>query len=339
MPWRRDRSYPHELSGGQKQRVMIAMALACDPQLLIADEPTTALDVMVQAQVLALLEDLQAVRGLAMVFITHDLSVLSTVADRLAVMYAGRIVEMGPAKAMLHNAKHPYSKGLAAAFPTIGDHASRLKPSGLPGDPPAPTAIPSGCSVPPSLPDRHGGVQHRHGRVRARSNRVGRRRASSCERPVARSSGRQGGLPGATSRRGRGPCRRWGRPRTALGRDRRSRRRERLRQDHAGPHDPRSAAVQRRLGELQGGHTPARSQAVEALPPPGSTRLPRSQRELEPAAVDLRDRRRGAAHPSHHRQRGTARRRRARPIAVSGHHGTSSCAIPTNCRVVSVNEW
>jgi peptide/nickel transport system ATP-binding protein len=131
---------------------MIAMALACDPQLLIADEPTTALDVMVQAQVLALLEDLQAVRGLAMVFITHDLSVLSTVADRLAVMYAGRVVEIGPARAMLHNAKHPYSKGLAAAFPTIGDQASRLKPSGLAGDPPAPTAIPSGCSFHPRCP-------------------------------------------------------------------------------------------------------------------------------------------------------------------------------------------
>jgi peptide/nickel transport system ATP-binding protein len=152
IPWRRERSYPHELSGGQKQRVMIAMALACDPQLLIADEPTTALDVMVQAQVLALLEDLQASRGLAMVFITHDLSVLSTVADRLAVMYAGRVVEMGPAKAMLHNAKHPYSKGLAAAFPTIGDQASRLKPSGLPGDPPAPSSIPSGCSFHPRCP-------------------------------------------------------------------------------------------------------------------------------------------------------------------------------------------
>jgi peptide/nickel transport system ATP-binding protein len=152
IPRRRERSYPHELSGGQKQRMMIAMALACDPQLLIADEPTTALDVMVQAQVLALLEDLQASRGLAMVFITHDLSVLSTVADRLAVMYAGRVVEMGPAKAMLHSAKHPYSKGLAAAFPTIGDTTSRLSPSGLPGDPPAPTAIPSGCSFHPRCP-------------------------------------------------------------------------------------------------------------------------------------------------------------------------------------------
>jgi peptide/nickel transport system ATP-binding protein len=149
--WRRD-AYPHELSGGQKQRVMIAMALACDPQLLIADEPTTALDVMVQAQVLKLLADLQRDRGLAMIFITHDLSVLSTVADRLAVMYAGRLVETGPAKEMLRGAKHPYTKALAAAFPTIGDPTSRLAPSGLAGDPPDPAAVPSGCPFHPRCP-------------------------------------------------------------------------------------------------------------------------------------------------------------------------------------------
>ena len=149
--WRND-AYPHELSGGQKQRVMIAMALACDPQLLIADEPTTALDVMVQAQVLQLLADLQRDRGLAMIFITHDLSVLSTVADRLAVMYAGRLVETGPAKPMLRGAKHPYTKALAAAFPTIGDLASRLAPSGLAGDPPDPGAVPSGCTFHPRCP-------------------------------------------------------------------------------------------------------------------------------------------------------------------------------------------
>jgi peptide/nickel transport system ATP-binding protein len=152
LPWRRHDAYPHELSGGQNQRVMIAMALACDPQLLIADEPTTALDVMVQAQVLDLLQELQRSRGLAMIFITHDLSVLSTVADRLAVMYAGRVVELGPAKQMLRHAKHPYTKGLAGAFPTIGDLSSRLAPSGLPGDPPAPSAIPAGCSFHPRCP-------------------------------------------------------------------------------------------------------------------------------------------------------------------------------------------
>ena len=149
--WRSD-AYPHELSGGQKQRVMIAMALACDPELLIADEPTTALDVMVQAQVLQLLADLQRDRGLAMIFITHDLSVLSTVADRLAVMYAGRLVETGPAKEMLRGAKHPYTKALAAAFPTIGDQSSRLAPSGLAGDPPDPIAVPSGCPFHPRCP-------------------------------------------------------------------------------------------------------------------------------------------------------------------------------------------
>jgi peptide/nickel transport system ATP-binding protein len=126
--------------------------LACDPQLLIADEPTTALDVMVQAQVLRLLSDLQRDRGLAMIFITHDLSVLSTVADRLAVMYAGRLVETGPAKEMLRGAKHPYTKALAAAFPTIGDWSSRMRPSGLAGDPPDPAAVPSGCTFHPRCP-------------------------------------------------------------------------------------------------------------------------------------------------------------------------------------------
>jgi len=152
IPRSRRDAYPHELSGGQKQRVMIAMALACDPELLIADEPTTALDVMVQAQVLQLLADLRSERGLAMIFITHDLSVLSTVADRLAVMYAGRLVERGPAKEMLRGAHHPYTKALAAAFPTIGDRSSRLAPSGLAGDPPDPTAVPSGCPFHPRCP-------------------------------------------------------------------------------------------------------------------------------------------------------------------------------------------
>jgi peptide/nickel transport system ATP-binding protein len=152
IPRLRRGAYPHELSGGQKQRVMIAMALACDPELLIADEPTTALDVMVQAQVLQLLADLQRDRGLAMIFITHDLSVLSTVADRLAVMYAGRLVETGPAKGMLRGAKHPYTKALAAAFPTIGDPTSRMAPSGLAGDPPDPAAVPTGCTFHPRCP-------------------------------------------------------------------------------------------------------------------------------------------------------------------------------------------
>jgi peptide/nickel transport system ATP-binding protein len=152
LPARRADAYPHELSGGQKQRVMIAMALSCDPQLLIADEPTTALDVMVQAQVLALLQKVQHELGLAMVFITHDLSVLATVAHRLAVMYAGRIVEDGPTGELLSSPAHPYTTALAAAFPTIGDPSSRLAPSGLAGDPPDPTAVPSGCPFHPRCP-------------------------------------------------------------------------------------------------------------------------------------------------------------------------------------------
>ena len=149
LPARRIDDYPHELSGGQKQRVMIAMALACNPSLVIADEPTTALDVMVQAQVLQLLKSLQRELGLAMLFITHDLSVLVEVADRIAIMYAGRIVEQGPAEAVFHDPAHPYTKALAGAFPEIGDTRFRGKPSGLGGDPPDPQHVPPGCSFHP----------------------------------------------------------------------------------------------------------------------------------------------------------------------------------------------
>jgi peptide/nickel transport system ATP-binding protein len=152
LPPRRLRDYPHELSGGQRQRVMIAMALACGPNLVIADEPTTALDVMVQAQVLALLKNLQRELGLAMLFITHDLSVLVEVSDRLAIMYAGKIVEQGASRAVFHDPAHPYTRALAAAFPTIGDARFRRNPSGLGGDPPDPQAIPSGCPFHPRCP-------------------------------------------------------------------------------------------------------------------------------------------------------------------------------------------
>ena len=152
LPSRRIRDYPHELSGGQKQRVMIAMALACGPSLVIADEPTTALDVMVQAQVLALLKSLQRELGLAMLFITHDLSVLVEVSDSLAIMYAGKIIEQGGASDVFTSPRHPYSQALAAAFPTIGDERFRRRPSGLGGDPPDPQQIPSGCPFHPRCP-------------------------------------------------------------------------------------------------------------------------------------------------------------------------------------------
>jgi peptide/nickel transport system ATP-binding protein len=149
LPPRRIDDYPHELSGGQKQRVMIAMALACSPSLIIADEPTTALDVMVQAQVLTLLRSLQHDLGLAMLFITHDLSVLVEVSDRLAIMYAGKIVEEGKANEVFHSPEHPYTAALSNAFPEIGDMRFRHNPAGLGGDPPDPQKIPSGCPFNP----------------------------------------------------------------------------------------------------------------------------------------------------------------------------------------------
>jgi peptide/nickel transport system ATP-binding protein len=149
---RRVKDYPHELSGGMKQRVMIAMALALDPQIVIADEPTTALDVMVQAQVLRLLKRLQAELGLSMIFITHDLSVLVDVCDRIAVMYAGKVVEIGAAEDVFLNPLHPYTHALSKAFPDIGDHTFRMKPVGLGGDPPDPQHVPAGCSFHPRCP-------------------------------------------------------------------------------------------------------------------------------------------------------------------------------------------
>jgi peptide/nickel transport system ATP-binding protein len=149
LPAWRSASYPHELSGGQRQRVMIAMALACSPHLIVADEPTTALDVMIQAQVLGLISGLVAERGIGMIMISHDLSVLSATCQRLAVMYAGRVVEEGPAHQVFTDARHPYAEALSWAFPIIGDPASRLSPRGLGGDPPDPADLPSGCTFHP----------------------------------------------------------------------------------------------------------------------------------------------------------------------------------------------
>ncbi|WP_030933241.1 ABC transporter ATP-binding protein [Streptomyces sp. NRRL B-24720] len=152
LPAARANAYPHELSGGQRQRVMIAMALACDPELIIADEPTTALDVMIQAQILRLIEQLVSQQDLGLIMISHDLAVLSDTCDRLAVMYAGRVVEEGPSAAVFENAQHPYSKALSGAFPRIGDRSSRFAPRGLPGDPPDPSALPAGCTFHPRCP-------------------------------------------------------------------------------------------------------------------------------------------------------------------------------------------
>ncbi|MFD7337736.1 ABC transporter ATP-binding protein [Streptomyces violascens] len=152
LPAARADAHPHELSGGQRQRVMIAMALACAPDLIVADEPTTALDVMIQAQILRLIERLVADQGISLLMISHDLAVLADTCDRLAVMYAGRIVEEGPARAVYAAARHPYGQALSAAFPRIGDPSSRRAPRGLPGDPPDPSALPAGCTFHPRCP-------------------------------------------------------------------------------------------------------------------------------------------------------------------------------------------
>jgi peptide/nickel transport system ATP-binding protein len=160
---RRVDSYPHELSGGQRQRVMMAMALACDPQLVIADEPTTALDVIVQAQILALLTDLVRERGISLIMITHDLSVLAQTCDRIAVMYAGKLVETGPSLDVIGAPRHPYTRALAGAFPTLGDPRSRRAPGGLAGDPPDLRERCDGCPFAPRCPlvedrCRHGAI-------------------------------------------------------------------------------------------------------------------------------------------------------------------------------------
>lgn len=136
-------NYPHQLSGGMRQRVMIAMAMSCDPKLIIADEPTTALDVTIQAQILELIKDLQEKKGMSMILITHDLGVVSEVCDRIVVMYAGKIVETGPVKEVLRNPEHPYTKGLLKSLPKKGDNKNRL--NYIPGQVPAPLNWGKGC--------------------------------------------------------------------------------------------------------------------------------------------------------------------------------------------------
>ncbi len=145
--------YPHQLSGGLRQRAMIAMALACNPSLLIADEPTTALDVTVQAQILALLQKLRADFGSSIVLITHDMGVVGEIADRVMVMYAGRLAERGPTQDIFARPLHPYTQGLLAAIPPLdGPKPHRL--AAIPGTPPSPATIPPGCPFQPRCPGR-----------------------------------------------------------------------------------------------------------------------------------------------------------------------------------------
>lgn len=146
-PEERLEDYPHQLSGGQRQRVMIAMALSCNPELMIADEPTTALDVTVQAQILSLMRSLQQERGMSILYITHDLGVVAQVAERVYVMYAGMIVEEGGTRTLFENPRHPYTQGLLASLPSPGKRGRRL--SGIPGHVPDPVCKPGGCPFHP----------------------------------------------------------------------------------------------------------------------------------------------------------------------------------------------
>ena len=148
FPEKRFRAYPHELSGGMRQRVVIAIALAADPKLLIADEPTTALDVTIQAQILELMKDIQKRSNTSIVFITHDLGVVANVADRVAVMYAGQIVEYGTVEDIFYNPKHPYTWGLLGSMPDLNESTDELLRA-IPGSPPNLIDPPKGCAFAP----------------------------------------------------------------------------------------------------------------------------------------------------------------------------------------------
>ena len=150
FPEQRLKDYPHQLSGGQRQRVMIAMALACAPRLIIADEPTTALDVTVQAQILRLFKSIQKKRSMSLLYITHDLGVVANIADRVYVMYAGAIAEQGNTVQIFHNARHPYTQGLLASLPSRLKRGKRLY--SIPGAVPNPAFKPKGCPFHPRCP-------------------------------------------------------------------------------------------------------------------------------------------------------------------------------------------
>jgi oligopeptide/dipeptide ABC transporter ATP-binding protein len=153
-PERRAQEYPHQLSGGMRQRAMIAMALACRPVLLIADEPTTALDVTIQAQILRLIRRMRETRGAAVLLITHDLGVVARLADRVAVMYAGRIVEQGTVRDLFHRPQHPYTWGLLESIPRLDRERTDRLPS-IAGQPPSHGALGEGCAFRPRCAYAH----------------------------------------------------------------------------------------------------------------------------------------------------------------------------------------
>jgi oligopeptide/dipeptide ABC transporter ATP-binding protein len=149
-PERRVGEYPHQLSGGMRQRIVGAIAISCEPKILIADEPTTSLDLTIQAQYLKLLRDLQRAHDLALIFITHNLGIVAKMCDQVAVMYAGRLVEAGPVKQIYNSPAHPYTQALLESIPRLGDSRQRL--TAIEGQPPDPSAPPPGCAFHPRCP-------------------------------------------------------------------------------------------------------------------------------------------------------------------------------------------
>ncbi len=152
-PESRLKLYPHQFSGGMRQRVMIAMALSCEPDLLIADEPTTALDVTIQAQIIDLLRDIQRKKKTSIIMITHDLGVVANICHRVLVMYAGKVVEQADVQSIFQSPSHPYTRGLLASLPRV-DSTAESRLISIPGSPPDMTALPSGCSFQPRCPDK-----------------------------------------------------------------------------------------------------------------------------------------------------------------------------------------
>jgi peptide/nickel transport system ATP-binding protein len=159
-PHRRIREYPHQLSGGMRQRVMIAMALSCEPRLIIADEPTTALDVTIQAQILALLRSLQEQHRMSVIMITHNLGVVAEIADNVLVMYAGQVMEANTIKRLFENPFHPYTKGLLASIPMMTPEKKRRHLFTIPGNVPNLIALPPGCRFKDRCPDRFEACEH-----------------------------------------------------------------------------------------------------------------------------------------------------------------------------------
>nr|WP_061933409.1 ABC transporter ATP-binding protein [Aureimonas sp. AU22] len=182
-PVRRARAFPHEFSGGMRQRAMIAVALASDPNVLIADEPTTALDVTVQAQILRLLLDLRDRRGLAIIFITHDLGVVSQLCDRIAVLYAGRLCEIGAKRDVLATPRHPYAAGLVDCQPAHSAGARRLRT--IEGQPPGVGEMPPGCRFHPRCPNAAGDCRSHQPPLVA----MGPQRWAACHHPLGSARG------------------------------------------------------------------------------------------------------------------------------------------------------